>query len=96
MEDRLLKEQILRSIFTPCDIALIPKIAPDRQGGSFSFLFLFCFVSFGYVEAVYGDCHHSDRIRAGQMERRILGLLVACLCTRKHDFFTPNHVFHFL
>lgn len=40
----LLKEQTLHSIFTPDDIALIPKITPDRLGGncSFFFILLFC------------------------------------------------------
>lgn len=36
----LLKEQILHSIFTPDDIAFIPKIAPDRLGGTGWFLFI--------------------------------------------------------
>lgn len=39
----LLKEQILHSIFTPDDIAFIPKITPDRLGGTCSFLFILLF-----------------------------------------------------
>lgn len=39
----LLKEQISHSIFTPDDIAFIPKIAADRLGGTCSFLFILLF-----------------------------------------------------
>ena len=44
---------------------------------------------------VYGEHHHSDIIKAGQVKRQPLGWLLVSLCNLKHDFFTPDLLFHF-
>lgn len=41
----LLEEQFLRSIVTPCDVALVSHITPDRRGRCFPFLFIWLFCS---------------------------------------------------
>lgn len=86
----LLKEQILHSIFTPDDIAFIPKIAPDRLWNlcvPFHLVILQLFTETITIVIL------SERVKRNAS---FLGCSWCFLCTSEHDFFTPNQLFHFL